>query len=215
MPRKPWDIAFTAEPAEVAALRRIMRLHLGLWGLQHLVDEAQLCVSELVSNVITHVGPGTPATLAVSMEGAHLRIEVHDPDTRALPTLREASADSEEGRGMALVDAIADRWGVLLRPDGKVTWCELTTQLATADGHVEASSVMRAEVLLRHYAAATQPARDAGASRLTSAVAEETVIVAITDFLHWLRAHGRDADDMLDRAQMRFEAECAARRQGQ
>jgi hypothetical protein len=49
---------------------------------------------------------------------------------------------------------------------------------------------------------------------LTSAVAEETVIAAITDFLHWLQAHGRDADDMLDRAQMRFEAEHVARYQG-
>ncbi|MFE9108154.1 ATP-binding protein [Streptomyces collinus] len=214
MPRKPWDIAFTAEPAEVAALRRIMRLHLGIWGLQHLVDGAQLCVSELVSNVITHVGPGTPATLSVSMKGTHLRIEVHDPDTRALPTLRDGGTESEEGRGMALVDAVADCWGVLLHLDRKVTWCELTTQLPTADGHGEASSVMRAEALLRHYAAAVQPGRRAGAGRLASTVAEETVIAAITDLLHWFRAHGRDADDMLDRAQMRFEAEYAVPRQG-
>lgn len=212
MPRKRWDIAFMAEPAEVAALRRIMRLHLEVWGLHDVVDEAQLCVSELVSNVITHVGPGTPATLAVSMKGAHLRIEVHDPHARALPTVRDATADSEEGRGMALVDAVADRWGVLLRPDHKVTWCELTTQPTTADGHGEVAGVIRAEDLLRHYAAAAQPQRRAGASRLTSTVAEETVIAAITDFLHWFRAHGRDADDMLDRAQMRFEAEHAARR---
>jgi hypothetical protein len=49
---------------------------------------------------------------------------------------------------------------------------------------------------------------------LASTVAEETVIAAITDFLHWFRAHGRDADDMLDRAQMRFEAEYAVPRQG-
>jgi anti-sigma regulatory factor (Ser/Thr protein kinase) len=214
MPRKPWVIAFTAEPAEVAALRRIMRLHLGAWGLQELADEAQLCVSELVSNVITHVGPGTPATLAVSMQGTRLRIEVHDPDPCALPTLRDASTDSEEGRGMALVDAVADRWGVLLRPDRKVTWCELTTKVPVPDGHVDAPSVMRAEALLRHYAAAAKPRHKAGASRLTSTVAEETVIAAITDFLYWFRAHGRDVDDMLDRALMRFEAGHAAPRQG-
>jgi anti-sigma regulatory factor (Ser/Thr protein kinase) len=213
MPRKPWVIAFTAEPAEVAALRRIMRLHLGAWGLQELADEAQLCVSELVSNVITHVGPGTPATLAVSMQGTRLRIEVHDPDPCALPTLRDASTDSEEGRGMALVDAVADRWGVLLRPDRKVTWCELTTKLTAPDGPVEAPSVIRADALLRYYAAAAQSPGRAGASRLTSTVAEETVIAVITDFLHWLQAHGRDADDMLDRAQMRFEAEHGALRQ--
>ncbi|MFD8232747.1 ATP-binding protein [Streptomyces sp. NPDC059696] len=210
MPRKPWDIDFTAEPAEVAALRRIMRLHLGVWGLHHLVDEAQLCVSELVSNVITHVGSGTPATLAVSLENKHLRIEVHDPDTRALPTLRDADTDAEEGRGMALVDAVTDRWGVLLCPDRKITWCELATRLDKADGHAQASSVMRAETLPAHYAVAERPHGGAGVSRLTSTVREETVIAAITDFLHWFRAHGRDADDMLDRAQMRFEVETAA-----
>jgi hypothetical protein len=188
-----------------------------MWGLQDITDEAQLCVSKLVSNVITHVGHGTPATLAVSVPGTHLRIDVHDPDTRALPVLRDPSTESLEGRGMALVDAVAERWGVLLHPDRKVTWCELATRLTAPNGHVEASSVMRAEALLSLYAIATPlPCRtgfgDVG--KLTSAVAEETVIAAITDFLHWLQAHGRDADDMLDRAQMRFEAEHVARCQG-
>jgi hypothetical protein len=213
MSRKPWDVVFTAEPAEVAGLRRIMRLHLGIWGLHDIADEAQLCVSELVSNVITHVGPGTPATLAVSMQGTHLRIEVHDPDTRALPVLRDAGTDSEEGRGMALVDAVAARWGVLLCPDRKVTWCELATRLTAPNGHVEDPRVMRAEALLSLYAAAQLP-RTTDSGRLPSAVAEETVIAAIADFLVWLQVHGRDADDMLDRAQMRFEAEDAALHEG-
>ncbi|WP_037846167.1 ATP-binding protein [Streptomyces sp. NRRL S-474] len=207
MSRKPWELSFTAEPVEVAALRRIMRLHLGIWGLHDISDEAQLCVSELVSNVITHVGHGTPATLAVSVRGNHLRIEVHDPDTRALPVLRDASAtDCEDGRGMALVDAVADRWGVLLRPDRKVTWCELATKLTAPHGHVEAPGVMRAEALLGLYAAAQLPCRtDAG--RLIKSMAQEAVIDVITDFLHWLRAHGCDADDVLDCAQTQFEAQ--------
>ncbi|MEU1851814.1 ATP-binding protein [Streptomyces sp. NPDC019990] len=215
MSPKPWELAFTAEPVEVAALRRIMRLHLGIWGLHDISDEAQLCVSELVSNVITHVGHGTPATLAVSVRGTHLRIEVHDPDTRALPVLREASAaDCEDGRGMALVDAVADRWGVVLRPDRKVTWCELAIKTTGHSQHVDPPSVVRAEALLQLYAAAANSLRSTEASRLASAVAEETVIAAITDLLHWLHAHGRDADDTLDRAQMRFEAEYADLREG-
>ncbi|CAM5438159.1 ATP-binding protein [Streptomyces aurantiogriseus] len=206
MSRKPWDLAFTAEPTEVAALRRVMRLHLGIWGLHEIADEAQLCVSELVSNVITHVGPGTPATLAVSMNGVHLRIEVHDPDTRALPTLLDASVDSEGGRGMALVDAVAERWGVELSPDRKVTWCELATGLASPDGHVEGSGVRRAEALLELCTGA-KPPRRAGAGRLGRAVAEESVITVITDFLHWLRVHGCDVEDALDRAQTRYDAQ--------
>ncbi|MFI5678338.1 ATP-binding protein [Streptomyces cellulosae] len=208
MSRKPWDLAFTAEPEEVGALRRLMRLHLGAWGLHDVTDVAQLCVSELVSNVITHVGPGTPVRLMVSMNSAHLRIEVHDPDTRALPTLMEAGSDSEGGRGMALVDAVADRWGVLLRPDRKVTWCELETGLATPNGHVGGVRVTRAEALLSLYAAARLP-RQVTSGTLSAALAEEAAIYVITDLLHWLRAHGCDAEEVLDRAQTHFEVQIA------
>jgi anti-sigma regulatory factor (Ser/Thr protein kinase) len=206
--RKPWDLAFTAEPEEVGALRRIMRLHLGIWGLHDITDEAQLCVSELVSNVITHVGLGTPATLMVSMNGTHLRIEVHDPDTRALPTLVDANSDSEGGRGMALVDAVADRWGVLLGPDRKVTWCELQTGLTAPNGHVDGAGVTRAEALLSLYTAARLP-RESDLSKLRTTMAEEAVIDVITDFLHWLRAYGCDEEEILDRAQTRFEVQIA------
>lgn len=206
MSRKPWDLAFTADPEEVAALRRIMRIHLGLWGLHEVVDGAQLCVSELVSNVITHVGHGTPATLAVSMSGMHLRIEVHDPDTRALPTLMDAASDSESGRGMALVDAVADRWGVQLLADRKMTWCELSTTLTSPNGHRGGPHVTRAEEVLDFYGGTkVRPVFEAG--RLSAATAEEAAIDVIADLLHWLQAHGHDADDALDRAQMHFEAE--------
>jgi len=206
MSRKPWDLAFMADPEEVASLRRIVRLHLGMWGLHDVTDGAQLCVSELVSNVITHVGAGTPATLAVSMNGTRLRIEVHDPDPRALPTLVEATSDSEGGRGMALVDGVADRWGVLLHPDRKVTWCELETRLTSPTGHVDEAGVTRAEALLTLYAAAELPC-EVRSSRLSRATAEEVMVAAITDFLRWLRAHGCDVDEVLDRAQTQFEVE--------
>ncbi|MEV2196705.1 ATP-binding protein [Streptomyces phaeochromogenes] len=206
MSRKPWDLAFTAEPEEVAALRRIMRLHLGVWGLHHVTDEAQLCVSELVSNVITHVGLGTPTTLAVSMNGTYLRIEVHDPDTRALPTLLEATSDAESGRGMALVGALAARWGVQLLPDRKVTWCELATGLTSPSGHVGRPGVARAEALLDLYVTSTRSS-ESRTSRLGMAGVQNAVIGAIADFLHWLRVHGCDAEEILERAQTRFEAE--------
>lgn len=206
MTRKAWDLAFTAEAEEVAALRRILRLHLGHWGLHELADTAQLCLSELVSNIITHVGPGTPATLVVSMNGTHLRIEVHDPDTRALPTLVDVDINAESGRGMALVDAVTDRWGILLHPDRKVTWCELSTGLAAPDGHVGGVGVTRAEALLNLYAVSGSPLeREPG--HLSVALAEKAVIDVITDFLHWLRAHGCDPDEVLDRAQTHFEAQ--------
>ncbi|MFJ3692515.1 ATP-binding protein [Streptomyces sp. NPDC090052] len=204
--RKSWELVFLAEPEEVAGLRHVMRLHLGQWGLQGQIEAAQLCVSELTANVIRHVGPGTPTTLAVSMNCTYLRIEVHDPDTRALPTLISASEDSEAGRGLTLVDAMADRWGVQLRTDRKVTWCELATGLAAANGHSGGAGVARAEAMLALYGATRLP-RSVPSTLLSVAVAEVTAIEVIADFLHWLRAHGCDPDEGLDRAQRRFEAE--------
>ncbi|MGX9887074.1 ATP-binding protein [Streptomyces sp. NPDC002276] len=151
----------------------------------HDVDAHQLCVSELISNVITHVGAGTPAALAVSMNGTRLRIEVHAPDTRALPMLVDATDDAETGRGMALVTATTDRWGVQLLADRKVTWCEFGTDLNVSHGHCG----------------------DHRVSRLRAVVTEAAAIDVISDLLHWLRAHGHDPEDVLDWAQMRFEAD--------
>ncbi|MEW2120481.1 ATP-binding protein [Streptomyces sp. NPDC005474] len=210
MPRKPWDLRFLAQPEEVAGLRRVLRIHLGFWGLDELIDSAQLCVSELVTNVINHVGLGTPTTLAVSMKGTHLRIEVHDPDTRALPTLCNEGVNSETGRGMELITFVTDRWGVQLLADRKVTWCELPTGLTSPNGHRGGPHVTRAEELLGRYRLEKLPS-ETGVGRLCAAVMEETAIVAIADLLHWLRAHGRDADEALDRAQMHFEAEAGVR----
>lgn len=205
MSRKPWDLAFTAEPEEVGALRRTVRLHLGSWGLHDISDRAQLCVSELVSNVITHVGIGTPATLVVAMSDTRLRIEVHDPDTRALPTLVDAMPDAESGRGMALVTAVSDRWGVQLQADRKVTWCELPTGVSSAEGHTGGARVDRVEALLSGYGGDPERLYYAGAGAV--AVVEEAAIDVMVDVLHWLRAHGRDADEAFDRARFRFEEE--------
>ncbi|WP_406508464.1 ATP-binding protein [Streptomyces sp. NBC_00212] len=203
--RKAWDLPFLAELEELAALRRIMRLHLTMWGLPHVVESAQLCVTELVANVITHVGPQTPTTLAVSMNGNLLRIEVVDPDTRALPTLLAATTDDESGRGMALVEATAERWGVVLRADTKVTWCELATGLRSADDHLDDPQVARAEVLLGLYCCEAKPAQ-ASASRVSLSVAEEATIEVIVDLLRWLRVHGRDSDAVMECAWGRFES---------
>ncbi|AKJ12914.1 regulator [Streptomyces incarnatus] len=207
MPRRAWKLPFLAEAEEVAALRRLLRLHLGRWGLQELSEAAQLCVSELVANVIKHVGPGTPTTLAVSMSGTRLRIEVHDPDPRALPTLTDVDADAETGRGMALIEAITDRWGVDLAPGRKATWCELRTNLNAADGHTTGSSVTRATNVLAFYADVAKLPSGATLGRLGAAVAEEAAINVIADLLHWFGAHGRDPDEALERAQIHFEAD--------
>ncbi|MFF8590745.1 ATP-binding protein [Streptomyces sp. NPDC015220] len=208
--RRVWKFPFSAEAEAVAGLRRLVRLHLELWGLQQLSAAAELCVSELVANVIKHVGHGTPTALAVSLDGTRLRIEVHDPDARAVPILSDVEQDAETGRGMALIDAIADRWGVDLTAGRKSTWCELRTTVTTTSEMFLAPRVVRAADMLGLYASTAMPQRGVSFSRLGETVAEETAIDVIADLLHWFCARGQDPDDVLDRAQAHFEAEVDA-----
>ncbi|MGW4228762.1 ATP-binding protein [Streptomyces sp. NPDC004980] len=183
-----------------------MRFRLELWGLVEVVHPAQVCLSELVGNVIKHVGAGTPTCLGVSMNGGLLRIEVTDPGGRTLPTLVRATDEMEHGRGMCLVDGIADRWGVVLSGNSKITWCELATGLRSSDDHVDAPQVAKAEALLGLCGIGVRP-RPSGPGRLSLAEAEEVAIDLIADLLHWLQAHGLDPDGALDRAQAYVDTE--------
>ncbi|NJQ01871.1 ATP-binding protein [Streptomyces zingiberis] len=200
-----WRLDFLAEPAEVPALRRLIRLQLAAWGLPERADIGELCVSELVSNVIKHVGPGTPTTLAVAMTGGRLRIAVRDPADGALPVLADANNEAESGRGLALVAALVDRWGVEPDPSGKTTWCEVSTGTAVPPCRRGGRRTDRAEAVLLLYGAGSLPGAE-GASPLATRVAEESAISLIADLLHWLRGNGWDSDDVIDRAQTRFEA---------
>ncbi|MFE0104070.1 ATP-binding protein [Streptomyces sp. NPDC059009] len=215
--RKPWDLPFEAEAREVAGLRRVLKIHLTLWGLPEVVEAAQTCVSELASNVINHVGVGTPATLAVSMRDTYLRIEMHDPDARALPTLLAAGDEEGSGRGVQLIDAITKhRWGVILRGASKVVWCELATNLPCASSHDAPLTALREGSQFGAQVGPYRSVRPMGPGRLEATVAEEAAVELIADLLDCLRAHGCDPDDVLDRAQMHFEAksESSARRGG-
>jgi anti-sigma regulatory factor (Ser/Thr protein kinase) len=210
VPSMTWVRSFLARAQEVAPLRSLVATQVAQWGLLEVSDIAQLCVSELVANVITHVGEATPATLTLTLSGTRLRIAVQDPDARALPTLVHAQGDDEGGRGMALVSALASRWGVDLPGSGKVTWCELAVS-SIGLGNAPSSAGCRARVA-RVLTAYNDESLLVGAkqSRLEMAATEVTAVHVISDLLHWLRAHGHDADDILDRAQTCFEAEAGA-----
>lgn len=113
---------------------------------------------------------------------------------------------------MTLVDAMSDRWGVELAGDHKVTWCEFRMDLVRAEQqHMPMPRLARAADVLSLYSGSGTMQRALGQGRLSAALAEQTAINVITDLLYWFRAQGWDADDALDQAQSRFEAECEAR----
>ncbi|MEU6392698.1 ATP-binding protein [Streptomyces sp. NPDC046939] len=106
-----------ATPKSVPEIRHRLRAH---------DYEVRLCATELMTNVIDHLGEGTPVSVRVyTTDGDRTRVEVTDPDPRALPTLLHATLTDECGRGLTLVGALALRWGVEQGLRGKTVWCEL------------------------------------------------------------------------------------------
>ncbi|MFJ7775292.1 ATP-binding protein [Streptomyces yangpuensis] len=113
-------IRLLATPQAAPVLRHAVREHLGPGS-----GDAELCVTELLANVVRHLGEGTPVTLRISGRATRTRVELTDPDPRAWPVRREAAGEDESGRGLALLDALAVRWGVTQGHGTKTVWCEL------------------------------------------------------------------------------------------
>lgn len=88
------------------------------------VDEAELLVSELVTNAVLHGAP--PITMRVECDGSNgLRVSVTDNNPEPA-RVRQAGPADESGRGMRLVDVISDDWGIEPRSDvGKDVWFRL------------------------------------------------------------------------------------------
>ncbi|MEU5524601.1 ATP-binding protein [Streptomyces sp. NPDC047860] len=119
------------DPAEVGRARRWARSRLAGSGIgvdEPLAETLILLVSELVTNAVVHTG--RPAVLRLSLPGAEaaeeaiVRVEVADRSDRA-PVPRCVDGESTGGRGLALVDGLADRWGWSSEGAGKRIWCEL------------------------------------------------------------------------------------------
>ncbi|MFJ9379187.1 ATP-binding protein [Streptomyces sp. NPDC101455] len=118
--------------SSVRQARELVRKRLAEYGLQDLVDIAELLVSELATNAVVHAGGRYRLTLSLGV--GILRCEVAD-ERRHLPRPPhrqverdddlDVDPDSENGRGLFLVDALAHRWGSRLVEEGKEVWFEL------------------------------------------------------------------------------------------
>ncbi|WP_413800583.1 ATP-binding protein [Streptomyces iranensis] len=190
-------LPFTAEPLQLAGLRRTVRAELAAWGMRTLVEEAQLITTELASNVIKHVGQGTAATLVLDAEADQLRVELHDSSHKEPQSLHPTS-EEESGRGLQLLTGLSAAWGTTRKAVGKVVWCELPLPSDESRRRIQ-----RATALMETYGRTI----GGSAARLIHRPAlEESATSLILDLLHWLTSHGLDPDDILDRAQTHFES---------
>lgn len=117
-----------------ARLARHLALHrLDAWGIPYdsdASDTAALLVAELAANAVTHGRvPGRDFELRLSLDPRTLRIDVSDPRGERLiapEAVKAPPTEAEGGRGLLLVEALADRWAVLDRlPIGKTVRAEL------------------------------------------------------------------------------------------
>ncbi|WNI26300.1 ATP-binding protein [Streptomyces sp. ITFR-16] len=156
-PSRHCTVELQALPSRIGQVRRIISAQLRYWHLDPLIDQAALGVTELLTNVHRHAQPDKSCTVEIELLLERLTVSVHDHDPR-LPTVREADDSSTSGRGLALIAAVSESWGVRPRGGaGKVVWFTLPTHSpyaarpphvlygATTDGPFDLSGVMAPE----------------------------------------------------------------------
>ncbi|MFI8360636.1 SpoIIE family protein phosphatase [Streptomyces sp. NPDC085612] len=102
--------------------RHLIRAAVAAWGARERADEIELAADELMTNALVHTDGGGNVSLRLTAQG-RIRIEVEDTSS-ALPRVREAGDWAVSGRGLMLVQQLADSWGVEPRGGGKSVWCE-------------------------------------------------------------------------------------------
>jgi anti-sigma regulatory factor (Ser/Thr protein kinase) len=120
--------------------RVFVRRHLEYLGLSEQIEDAELVVSELVTNAVQAIGFPDPQSPRISTANDNvigvqlwlldnsLYVEVWDRSVE-LPVKQSAQADAEGGRGLALIEALSWRWGIFPPPaGGKVVWAELVVE---------------------------------------------------------------------------------------
>ncbi|WP_432497245.1 SpoIIE family protein phosphatase [Kineococcus gypseus] len=120
-------LPLTADARAVAQARWFLRTALTAWGAGDLLDEAELVLSELVTNAVVHTESAAAVQLRYDRAARRLTLSVQDRSTRH-PRQRHAGADALGGRGLGIVEAVADDWGVSVEGDGKTVWAELAVE---------------------------------------------------------------------------------------
>jgi anti-sigma regulatory factor (Ser/Thr protein kinase) len=132
--RAPMLRVLPGTPEAVATARQLARQLLG--DDNAATETAMLLISELVTNSVVHSKSGDPGgsvTVALCSGPAGILIQVRDDGGVSEPCVTALSAElaergydaAEHGYGLLLVDTLAERWGTISSPDGRITWCRV------------------------------------------------------------------------------------------
>lgn len=126
--RAPLLRVLPGRPESASAARELARQVLG--DANPATETAMLLVSELVTNSVMHSRSGEPGgsvTVALCEGPTGILIQVCDNGGSSEPRVSAMPGnDAEHGYGLLLVDALADRWGTISSPEGRVTWCRVS-----------------------------------------------------------------------------------------
>nr|WTA00538.1 ATP-binding protein [Streptomyces sp. NBC_00857] len=112
------------EAESVGRARRLVAAAVSAWGLGDLADASTLIVSELVANAVKHTRC-LQVHVSVRRLTDHSVLVVVADRSRDVPRMTCSGDDSEDGRGLMLVDALSDHWGYERHRSGKTVWAEL------------------------------------------------------------------------------------------
>lgn len=129
VPLRTYHRPLAADAASAGEARSAVRRHLCDWDAAELVDDCSLIVTELVTNAVRH--GGSPIHFRLGTNGSWVYGEVFDTGDR-MPRVCDrgdgtdgeiGELDSPGGRGLLIVDRMADAWGVTRLPGGgKIVW---------------------------------------------------------------------------------------------
>ncbi len=119
-PTVTWHL--TPDTAMATEARRRTAAILREWGCEKLVDDAELVVTELVTNAIVHTE--ADSTLTLTLDNGTLYIEVTDADPNP-PKPQPFDLTREGGRGLLIVATLARAWGIEPHASGKKVWAHL------------------------------------------------------------------------------------------
>ena len=139
--RPAYGFTVAAAVEAVASARREVATLVGKLGFSlsdETVETIELLASEVIANAILY--SAAPCDVTVTRTDERLRVEVADTNS-SLPSVVTAAPDDECGRGLLLVDALANAWGVQPDPRGKMTWFEIAPESSGgSSGYDSASS---------------------------------------------------------------------------
>ena len=116
------SLTLTADLSSVGLARRFLRESLEAWAAEGYDLAAPQVVSELATNAALHAR--STYTVHLRLEADALLVEVSD-SSPVRPQVRHYGLDATTGRGIALVEALSNAWGVESSPTGKTVWCRV------------------------------------------------------------------------------------------